>query len=150
MLANLTLFLSDSLIAKSTVLNGQVDFVFDSILTVDSLTIVASAYNKIPYFGKVSIIEEPVPDPIGNSSQITMYPNPIENSELDIFFILESDQTITFNVYNQLGQVVYSPQYNLSEGGNALTFNLDFLRTGLYVLSSELNGEKTYNQFFVP
>ena len=79
-----------------------------------------------------------------------MYPNPIENSELDIFFILESDQTITFDVYNQLGQVVYSPQYDLLERGNALTFNLDFLRTGLYVLSSELNGEKTYNQFFVP
>lgn len=148
--AVVTLFLRDSLIGKSIVLNGQVDFTFDSILTVDSLDIIVSAYNKIPYFGKVSIIEEPIPDPIGNSTEITMYPNPIENRDLNIFFVLENDQSMAFNIYNQLGQLIFSPEYDLSEGGNELTFNLDFLSSGLYVLSTELNGEKTFNQFFIP
>ena len=148
--AMVTLFLSDSLIGKSTVSNGQVDFTFDSILSVDSLKIVASAYNKTPYFGKVSIIDEPIIDPIGNSTEITMYPNPIENRELNIFFILDNDQSMVFNIYNQLGQLISSPEYNLNEGGNELTFNLDFLSSGLYVLSTELNGQKTFNQFFIP
>ena len=148
--AVVTLFLRDSLIGKSTVLNGQVDFTFDSILSVDSLKIVASAYNKTPYFGKVSIIEEPIIDPVGNSTEITLFPNPIENRELNIFFILDNDQSMVFNIYNQLGQLISSPEYNLNEGGNELTFNLDFLSSGLYVLSTELNGQKTFNQFFIP
>jgi hypothetical protein len=79
-----------------------------------------------------------------------MYPNPIENRELNIFFILDNDQSMVFNIYNQLGQLISSPEYNLNEGGNELTFNLDFLSSGLYVLSTELNGQKTFNQFFIP
>ena len=157
--AKVTLFLRDSLIGKSSVVNGQVDFVFDSILTVDSLSIVASAYNKIPYFGKVSIIEEPVPDPINSDVGVfSVFPNPvnpIETTTINLTFELTNDETVNFYIYNQLGQLIHEEIRDLPEGvyGISNPVSIDLakrkLKTGVYRISSNINDAKVHSQFIV-
>ena len=63
--ASITLWNGDSLIGKSNVLNGQVDFNFDSIKTIDTLSIVINSYNKTPYFGQLRVIN-PIEDFTGS------------------------------------------------------------------------------------
>ena len=155
--AAVTLWNGDSLIGKSNVLNGQVDFNFDSINTIDTLSIVINAYNKTPYFGQLRTTNPPV-DPLGNSEDLLFGPNPINsNHQVNLIFELLEDQETYFEIFNPLGQLIYSKSILLNAGfygPNYTQLVLDLseidLSSGIYSLSTNINNSKTVKQLLVP
>ena len=155
--AAVTLWNGDSLIGKSIALNGQVDFNFDSINTIDTLSIVINAYNKIPYFGQLRVIN-PLEDFIGSSEDLIFGPNPMNSSgQLTLIFELLEDQETYFEIFNPLGQLIYSKSMLLNSGfygPNYTPLKLDLsdlqLSSGVYTLSTNINANKTVKQLLVP
>ena len=155
--AAVTLWNGDSLIGKSSVLNGQVDFNFDSINSIDTLSIVINAYNKIPYFGQLRTIN-PLEDFPGSSEDLIFGPNPMNSSgQLTLIFELLEDQETYFEIFNPLGQLIYSKSMLLNSGfygPNYTPLELDLsnlrLRSGVYTLSTNINTNKTVKQLLVP
>ena len=155
--AKVTLWNGDSLLAKNTIFNGQADFSFDAINEIDTLAIVINAYNKIPYFGSMRTIA-PLPDPLGNSTDLLFGPNPLESDmQLSLIFELEEDQSLYFEIFNSLGQLVYSISNEYTAGfygPNYTPLILDLskidLKTGIYSLSTNINETKMVKQLFVP
>ncbi len=155
--AAVTLWNGDSLIGKSNVLNGQVDFNFDSINTIDTLSIIINAYNKTPYFGQLRTTNPPV-DPLGNSEDLLFGPNPINsNHQVNLIFELLGDQETYFEIFNPLGQLIYSKSMLLNAGfygPNYIQLVLDLseinLSSGIYSLSTNINNSKTVKQLLVP
>ena len=111
--ATVTLLHMDSLIGTSKVVNGEVLFNFDTIKNPDSLEIVVNAYNQIPYFGKVYIVEEVIP-PSGGLD-FTISPNPVSSdlNEIDLSFELDYDQLVNIRIYNPVGQFIYEDNNSL-------------------------------------
>ena len=155
--AAVTLWNGDSLLGKSNVLNGQVDFNFDSINTIDTLSIVINAYNKTPYFGQLRTTNPPV-DPLGNSKDLLFGPNPINSDhQVNLIFELLEDQETYFKIFNPLGQLIYSKSVLLNAGfygPNYTQLVLDLseidLSSGIYSLSTNINNSKTVKQLLVP
>ena len=155
--AAVTLWNGDSLIGKSNILNGQVDFNFDSINSIDTLSIVINAYNKTPYFGELRTTNPPV-DPLGNSEDLIFGPNPINSDrQVSLIFELLEDQETNFEIFNPLGQLVYSKSMLLNAGfygPNYTQLILDLseidLSSGIYSLSTNINNSKTVKQLLVP
>ena len=155
--ASITLWNGDSLIGKSNVLNGQVDFNFDSIKTIDTLSIVINSYNKTPYFGQLRVIN-PIEDFTGSSEDLIFGPNPMNSSgQLTLIFELLEDQETYFEIFNPLGQLIYSKSILLNSGfygPNYTPLELDLsdlrLRSGIYTLSTNINANKTVKQLLVP
>ena len=155
--AAVTLWNGNSLIGKSIALNGQVDFNFDSINTIDTLSIIINAYNKIPYFGQLRIIN-PLKDFIGSSEDLIFGPNPMNSSgQLTLIFELLEDQETYFEIFNPLGQLIYSKSMLLNSGfygPNYTPLELDLsdlqLSSGIYTLSTNINANKTVKQLLVP
>ena len=155
--ASVTLWNGDSLIGKSNVLNGQVDFNFDSINSIDTLSIAINAYNKIPYFGQLRVIN-PIEDFTGSSEDLIFGPNPMNSSgQLTLIFELLEDQETYFEIFNSLGQLIYSKSMLLNSGfygPNYTPLELDLsdlkLRSGIYTLSTNINTNKTVKQLLVP
>ena len=155
--ASVTLWNGDSLIGKSNVLNGQVDFNFDSINTIDTLSIIINAYNKTPYFGQLRTTNPSV-DPFGNSDDLLFGPNPINSDhQVSLIFELLEDQETYFEIFNPLGQLVYSKLMLLNAGfygPNYTQLVLDLseidLSSGIYSLSTNINNSKTVKQLLVP
>jgi hypothetical protein len=155
--AAVTLWNGDSLLGKSIVLNGQVDFNFDSINTIDTLSIVINAYNKTPYFGQLRTINPPV-DPLGSSEDLLFGPNPINSDhQVNLIFELLEDQETYFEIFNPLGQLIYSKSVLLNAGfygPNYTQLILDLseidLSSGIYSLSTNINNSKTVKQLLVP
>ena len=155
--AKVTLWNGDSLIGNSKVLDGEVYFIFDTINEIDTLDIVISAYNKLPYFGSLRTTD-PIPNPLGNSYDILFGPNPLESDlQLSLIFELNNDQKVNFTIYNALGQKVYEQSNDLSAGYygpnyTPLVLNLSKLnlKTGIYQLSTNINETNFVKQLFVP
>ena len=155
--AAVTLWNGNSLIGKSNVLNGQVDFNFDSINTIDTLSIVINAYNKIPYFGYLRTINAHV-GIVGNSEDLLFGPNPINSDhQVNLIFELLENQETYFEIFNPLGQLIYSKSMLLNAGfygPNYTQLVLDLseidLSSGIYSLSTNINNSKTVKQLLVP
>ena len=155
--AVVTLWNGDSLIGKTNVLNGQVDFNFDSINTIDTLSIVINAYNKTPYFGQLRTTNPPV-DPLGNSKDLLFGPNPINSDhQVNLIFELLEDQETYFEIFNPIGQLIYSKSMLLNAGfygPNYTQLILDLseidLSSGIYSFSTNINNSKTVKQLLVP
>ena len=147
----------DSLIGTSKVVNGEVLFNFDTIKNPDSLEIVVNAYNQIPYFGKVYIVEEVIPPSSG--LDFTISPNPVSSdlNEIDLSFELDYDQLVNIRIYNPVGQLIYEDNNSLSEGfyGPDYTpFKIPLtklsLSPGIYTVSVELNKVNNSKHFIIP
>ena len=154
--AVVTLKSNDSIISKSSVQNGQALLQFNSIELPDTLEIVVSAYNKVPYFGQ--FIVKDLPNPYGTANELLIGPNPVDlNGSLHLIFELESDQEVSFNIFNQLGQMVFSNVVDLDQGfygPNYTDVSIDLrkigITTGQYIINAKYNGQTFSKTFFVP
>jgi len=154
--AVVTLKSNGSIISKSSVQNGQALLQFNSIELPDTLEIVVSAYNKVPYFGQ--FIVKDLPNPYGTANELLIGPNPVDlNGSLHLIFELESDQEVSFNIFNQLGQMVFSNVVDLDQGfygPNYTDISIDLRKigvtTGQYIINAKYNGQTFSKTFFVP
>ncbi len=97
---------------------------------------------KITYTNHVGInsINHSVP-------RVTLYPNPA-NAQLQASIVADAATTITFNIYNTLGQKLYSSVQSLSVGDNSVNIPIDNLASGLYY-AEFANGSVVTKQRFM-
>ena len=98
-------------------------------------------YNVIYYRLKivendVSFIYSPIRSvdfDLNKKTEFNVYPNP--NSDiLNIKFNSEITQVVDFELFNSIGQLVYSYKLDSKQGGNHLFFKTSYLTKGLYSL----------------
>jgi len=65
---------------------------------------------------------------------VVVYPNPLQGDELNIRFMSSVDSPIEINVYNELGQQVYSLNQQAQKGLNEWVIRTDKLSLGIYYL----------------
>ena len=85
-----------------------------------------------PVFGNYSgDIEAPV---FSNEKEVQIYPNPLKSGNLNV--AVADGQNYSIHIYNLLGKLVYSTQFQEQ-------LNLDFLQEGVYLLrfENQVNGE---------
>jgi len=77
------------------------------------------------------------------ADQISVFPNPTDGL-LNIAFQTGNAQKVNVRVYNVMGQLVMTEQYNkVAAGRNNLTLDLTELKTGIYMV--EVLGNNTQN-----
>jgi len=79
------------------------------------------------------------------------------SGQLTLIFELLEDQETYFEIFNPLGQLIYSKSIILNSGfygPNYTPLKLDLsdlrLRPGIYTLSTNINANKTVKQLLVP
>jgi len=81
---------------------------------------------------------------------MSLYPNPAQNiANLAFYAETYLYEPISFNVYNLLGQVVYTEERWTEIGLNTLTFEVSDWTTGVYFYSLEMNGQVVTNRMVV-
>ena len=78
-----------------------------------------------------------------NTSQISMYPNPVNNK---LTVLLDKDNLFNHNIsiYNILGEIVYSN--TIENNSNEVTIDLSALATGIYLVALDINGNRVVNK----
>lgn len=73
---------------------------------------------------------------VESSSTFSMYPNPISSSQSELFinYNVEEAQTVELEVYNALGQLVFSGREALNAGGDQLTIETQKLSAGINMI----------------
>ncbi len=87
------------------------------------------------------------PKPVPGNNQIGVYPNP-SNGQFQVSFLGASESTITFKIYDVLGQIVSDRIQKFSTGLNHTEFDLRNLRPGMYFLeaSVQMNSGERYTR----
>ena len=82
-------------------------------------------------------------------NQMIMYPNPANNN-FNVEYTLESAQTVKYNVYNTMGQLVISGDEGVQNAGrNAVNVNVADLSTGQYVIQMLVGDEINVTRTFI-
>jgi len=80
-----------------------------------------------------------------SEKEIRLYPNPV-TSQLSINIDIETSSTVIVEMYDILGKVVYSKEFNSLQSGNQiLSVTPSQLKNGLYIVSVR-NGQEVYKQ----
>lgn len=101
-------------------------------LLIDAKTNIVYNANSTSYLTTSGVgIEEKSLDPIS----FGLFPNPANNN-VTIDLNLDSPETITINVFNALGALVYTEvQSNLGAGRNSIVLNTESFTSGIYNVS---------------
>ena len=103
-----------------------------------------------------SNVPNPIEDFTGSSEDLIFGPNPMNSSgQLTLIFELLEDQETYFEIFNPLGQLIYSKSILLNAGfygPNYTQLVLDLseidLSSGIYSLSTNINNSKTVKQLW--
>ncbi|MBE7628848.1 T9SS type A sorting domain-containing protein [Tenacibaculum piscium] len=75
-------------------------------------------------------------------------PNPFVN-KTTIFIDAKNNQNSTLTVRNILGKTVYSKQINLQNGRNAIPFERNDLKSGMYIYAIQSNKDVLSKRFII-
>ncbi len=82
-------------------------------------------------------------------NQMIMYPNPTSN-KFNIEYNLESAQEVSYNVYNTVGQLVFSGNEGTQNPGrNSINFDVANLSTGTYIVQVLMGNEVNIKRPFI-
>jgi hypothetical protein len=80
-----------------------------------------------------------------NTSEVSIYPNPV-SSQLNINMDIENNSNVKVEMYDILGKIVYSQEFNnLQSGNQTIPVQTNQLKNGVYIVSVN-NGQKVYKQ----
>jgi len=99
------LSVNHQIIGTGTVSGGSANITFNPITTNDTITVAATAFNYIPYIGKVSINGYVGMNEINNVSSFNVYPNPVNNGVLN-FTVTNQKSPYSIKLVNLLGKEV--------------------------------------------
>ncbi|GIV41208.1 MAG: hypothetical protein KatS3mg034_0518 [Vicingaceae bacterium] len=68
-----------------------------------------------------------------SNDNFKIYPNPAKDA-FNISYLSKENNTISIEIYNNLGQLIYRKPYNLIKGKNVLSMNLENLTSGIYTI----------------
>ncbi len=102
-------------------------------------------YIKVEVSGIASSIED-LPSPFAT---IIVSPNPVQD-ELNIEVLNDTDfGNSTLKIFNQLGQLVLSKQFDLTHNNQKMSVNTASLSNGIYFINIEKNGKNITSSFIV-
>ncbi len=76
--------------------------------------------------------------------EISVYPNPTTNN-INIDYSSNQPQNIVINIFDNIGNIVYSKNENIIIGNNNIIINSKFWPSGLYLISIQSPAQKTKN-----
>ena len=85
---------------------------------------------------------------VGTDNTMNVYPNPA-NSLVNVSFNLADRSEVTVNVYNTLGEVVYTENKGSMVGSNIVTINTDNFSNGMYMVELVAGDTKTVTRMNV-
>jgi hypothetical protein len=85
---------------------------------------------------------------IETTSKFTLYPNPA-GDKVNIEFLSRAEGNASLQVYNLMGQIVWSMDVSASEGANTETVNTSMLAAGVYIFEVKNNGEAQRQKFSI-
>ncbi len=99
-------------------------------------------YNYSPI---ASAVVKPVKNIIAS-----VYPNPVAKNEiLKINYISTKSDKATLYIQNSLGQKLITNTFNVSNGNNNLSLNINTLSSGLYYVVLSVNNDVLQHQPFI-
>lgn len=81
-------------------------------------------------------------------TKLSAVPNPFE-TETQITFVSEMDQTIVLSIKNVLGKTVYVDRVKVKKGKNSIPFSKGDLRSGMYIYAIQNNKELVSKRFVI-
>lgn len=85
---------------------------------------------------------------VSNETNLSVYPNPA-NSSVNMSFNLAERSEVTLNVYNTLGEIVYSENKGSMVGANLVTINTESFANGMYMVELVAGEIKTVSRMNV-
>lgn len=85
---------------------------------------------------------------VGSDNNMTLFPNPA-NSSVNMSFNLSERSEVTVNVYNTLGEIVYSENKGSLVGSNLVTINTENFSNGMYMVELVAGNTKTVTRMSV-
>jgi hypothetical protein len=143
---DLTINDSYSLSVDSTILDTDLPFTWNGIEFLDSgtdsatLSTVSGCDSVVTMNVTVTTTVSIIEDPITFETAIDLYPNPV-NNELTILFTLKEDTPCTLNLYNTLGQLVFTKSMFKEKGETKELIQLKNLSDGSYHLKVFLKNQ---------
>jgi hypothetical protein len=98
--------------------------------------------NYVDTCGSLTTITEPIP----NSTNLLTYPNPF-NSDITFNFNVEDNKGYTLEIYNELGQIVYSEKEKNAFGKVSKTIKLPSINQGIYFINLRLSNKTLLSKF---
>lgn len=83
----------------------------------------------------------------GPSGELKIYPNPAKEV-LFVSLFSENQEAMSVDIFNEMGSLVFSRKYQLTEGENLLQLPLDELPTGWFVLRAASGNTVASEKFF--
>jgi hypothetical protein len=108
------------------------DKIFTNINQMTAVLFVQDLTTKKVYQASVSDVVLKVEDPASTLSTLDVYPNPSQDVT-NIKFTLKENNPVVINVYNVMGELVYTQNCgNMVAGMNKVNFSNDNLASGIY------------------
>lgn len=87
-------------------------------------------------------------DEVADATSVNVYPNPA-NSSVNLAFQLADKEEVTVNVYNTLGEIVYSENKGEMIGTQIVTINTENFTNGMYMVELVAGETKTVTRMNV-
>ncbi len=109
----------------------------------DSLDVTATAYNMIPYFGKVVVTAlTGITEQTKLSSGFSVYPSVTSSHQTSVQYSLMENSNVKVELTNELGQSVKNIlSADLQRGNHQLTVDLKGLQSGIYFVQLTASGK---------
>lgn len=150
--ATIALSQNGVLIGSDMVNGGQATIIISGgVVAMDSIDVVASAYNYSPYQGGIEVVDQVISNTI-EFDQLLIYPNPavVENETMTIQFNLEEESDVEFSMVNALGQIILSKSLaGLPSGYHSVTLSLDGVGCGAYFLKANSDKHARIGKFII-
>lgn len=114
--------------------NGNATITFPAISSACTIDVTVTAYNKMPYFGTVPVLQGTgIETPSGNISSISLHPNPAV-SHCALSFTLKNSSPVQIAVFDLLGNEVAALAEDKMAPAGASSVKLDVsnLQKGIY------------------
>ncbi len=113
------------------------------LIVGDTLDVTATAYNMIPYFGKVIVTGiTGITEQQGNTSGFSVYPSVISSGHTSVQYSLTESATVNIDVTNNLGQKILSLLSNTEQKGiHTVDADLKGLSKGVYFIQLNNSGK---------
>ena len=142
--ALVTITKGSTILGMGVVQSNTVTLNFSPVMQEDTFDITATAFNCIPYYGKLYIVNTTaVTESTPESADITLSPNPvINNATLD--FNLTEPAVVSVFINDENGKLIRTIAENnlLKRGGHQITFATQKFSRGVYFIHLVINGKE--------
>ncbi|MCB9188596.1 MAG: T9SS type A sorting domain-containing protein [Flavobacteriales bacterium] len=150
--ATIAISQNGNLLGTGIINGGQTTIsIANGVASMDSIDVVATAYNYTPYQGEIEVVDQLISNTI-EFDQLLIYPNPAasENETITIQLNLEEESDVEFSMVNALGQNVLSKNLvALPAGYHSVTLDLDGISCGSYYLKANTYKHSRIGKFIL-